>query len=103
MDLLKHVAFGRLYRPMFVVAAGSVDLREANSVSRKQACLSDRRLSNFVLFFSFSNLQKNRRREQRDARSGSEDGSARSAPKLVLGTLNGNSKSLGRKGHKVLV
>ena len=52
MALLKHVAVGRFYRPMLAVAAGSVDLREANSVSRKQACLSDRWLSIFV-FVSF--------------------------------------------------
>ena len=38
--ILKHGAVGQFYRPMFVVAAGSVDLREANSVSHKQACLS---------------------------------------------------------------
>lgn len=56
--LLKHVAVGRLHRPMFVVAAGSVDLREANSVSRKQACLSDSRLSNFVFSFRSASRKK---------------------------------------------
>lgn len=56
--LLKHVAVGRLYRPMVAVAAGSVDLREANSVSRKQACLSARSLSNFVLPFRAASSKK---------------------------------------------
>ena len=37
----------------------------------------------------------------RDARSGSEDGSARSAPKLVLGTLNGWKGVVGAEGQKL--
>jgi hypothetical protein len=37
----------------------------------------------------------------RDARSGSEDGSARSAPKLVLGTLNGNEALARFEGKEV--
>lgn len=40
MQILKHEAVGQFYRPIFDVAAGSVDLREANSVSGKEACLS---------------------------------------------------------------
>lgn len=51
--ILKHGAVGQFYRPMFVVAAGSVDLREANSVSHKQACLSAWRkhATGFIFFF----------------------------------------------------